>query len=1542
MSHKEIKIEEFEPNEAFFNDLKNGKFVLVLGAGFSLGIKNNTKEFLLPKEMNISYEIHKNIPLSKDFYELTNLIFKEEVDVTKYQAAANLWENCNFIINKTNLSSFYRNLFIPDKKEFLQSKLSLYRNILIPSWHGIYTFNFDTVFETIVELEKKETQYYSAWFSKHKGILPKKRETFIAHLHGIITNENLKDLVFSTSGYDKLRRELHTLYDTLHNDANENLKLFIIGTQFDEEPIDDKFFESLNEDVTIYHFDRSHNNFRTKPKIINNRNYHPIVIKEPSDVLNFLQNHQSEIESETIKLYLKKIISNEVNSKIDELYVRLFGQEEIHILKTDAIGIELLGADFSTTYHNYLYSKNKNDDDLYAGVDKYIDKEISAESDEKLGEPEIDKEKIRQPKIDSILNIEQDTQRFIIVGAPGSGKTTTLKKILFQNANKILNEGSEIKIPIFITSNEYKNDKSFKKIISEKLNIEDCESFLQIGNLQLLVDGINEIDQNQKKYAYQELKRLINDYPNIAIILTTRKIGFTNDFNIPVFELKELQESEIKEFIQKINPENQESIWSQLEENKKLLEFAYNPLYLSMIVIASMKGTIPTNRGSLFEFFVKSLLEREKIVKIEMDSIVDILSELAFNLKKEGMVSIPKERSEKIITDRIKNTHGKYSPLELLAKVNECNLLSITSNTSFIHEAFLDYFCSVKLKRNFNELFNTEILKIVDIGIKDVTATFWYEPLIMCGDLFRESAEEKQAHDFFNLLFRGILQKDRIIKKIEELEKDDWNQNLHIACKIAFNLKTVFPKIYTKAEQYMSNYMILWLGRYKENKEIIPLENLFAAISSLSSIKLLEKIFFDLNWQNVWLYSPSDDSENEIINKYVIENSQTLSFSIINSISDFNALFKVLSDEEKLNSIFFTKIKYRINQVEQLLLRNTSIKNLKITYLKKIKDIDLLKFISYVDPDFFIENYQKDWGIDEYANQLLELCRYEKAREELIRIIDLLEIPKRDNIIESMIRLKYLNTISDYLETKITEGGLNNDIFNRIKVELKSIPYNSISKKLKSYFFIDDINIIQFQSDYKILKILNLQNIIRVEIKNISNINVLEKDLQINIDNTYIGIVKSVQASMLAFPATNYVSFTYVNLRYYKDKKIKIGLTIQLINNNLTPLTTGLIFEDKEDIPFPFTAEYNSHTLLSTDKVTVEISNYSNIERLFNKKLLLNINNQAKGYVISKKILPEDIINIFQYVKNTDIEIVDNKVDSEKYKIGLDIKVSEEINLGSIKKTGKLKSFLALSILEIIHPERLENDSNLVNTIFQELNINSKIISLIFELGFSYIFHKKIPNVNYGIVLSIYNLTVRVYSLLNKSIIEYTVLTIEIDKYRINQIVVIEINEKLGVISQEDERNTKIGYILDEIIRIDIVKKEGHIRKRNKKDSEEKDYYFHFNDCDFNPILGDIVSFLPAINIYPNSFGLPKAYNIYKVIGLRKCIISKLNYDGIKNEFYGSATDVESSEEMDFICYKSIWAKKNHLKTGNMFTYKSILPSTDEKKQFIILIEKIK
>ena len=134
-------------------------------------------------------------------------------------------------------------------------------------------------------------------------------------------------------------------------------------------------------------------------------------------------------------------------------------------------------------------------------------------------------------------------------------------------------------------------------------------SFLRKGRLQLLIDGLNEITKDYKQEAYREINNILNDYPENSIIITERNLNFKRRFNIPVFELKDLNEAKILAFIKNYAENHSEIIWNELQNNENMLHLAYNPLMLKMILTVSKQGNIPENRGLLYQLYIKTILE---------------------------------------------------------------------------------------------------------------------------------------------------------------------------------------------------------------------------------------------------------------------------------------------------------------------------------------------------------------------------------------------------------------------------------------------------------------------------------------------------------------------------------------------------------------------------------------------------------------------------------------------------------------------------------------------------------------------------------------------------------------------------------------------------------------------------------------------------------------------------------------------------------------------------------------------------------------------
>ena len=620
--------------------------------------------------------------------------------------------------------------------------------------------------------------------------------------------------------------------------------------------------------------------------------------------------------------YLKKVVSDKNYVNLDKVYVELLGHEEYTDI--DVTGTELID-EFNLLSEIEKFSEPENEDDF-----EYLENE---------------------KRTDNIIKIASDTLHLEIIGQGGSGKTTTLYKILYNNAQEIIKGDANKRIPFFIRANEYSPNNNFIEILSKNIDKQWIINSLKKGKLQLLIDGLNEISEEYKQEANREINNILYDYPENSIILTERKLNFERHFDIPVFELKDLNEEKIHLFIQKYAKHHSETIWNDLQSNENMLNLAYNPLMLKMILSVSKQGNIPKNRGLLYQLFIKTIFNREKTKRnqIIIDTKLDILSHIAFKMREEGKVSFTISKFKNLISQKLSNINSTVNTNKLYLELLDNLIISETQNedVSFFHETYQEYFCAIQLKYNF------EISGELSISFYDKR---WFETLIMCGELLKN---DKSAISFFEYVFRGQKSINNP-KCLKDFSKEDFNENINIACKIAYSLKPIKPNIYKLAERYISNYLVLWKYLYYKKKiEPIKINELFSSVASLNSKKIIEKIIFNFGWVNIWLYEGDEEITNNFyIEKVIKEYKNSLQNIIISAISnntpDFSTFYDTINNN--LDFYFFSnEIQKKLKNFNNGIINSIHENQLK-TYYKRNQNFDV--FLEILKNDiFFISNY---------------------------------------------------------------------------------------------------------------------------------------------------------------------------------------------------------------------------------------------------------------------------------------------------------------------------------------------------------------------------------------------------------------------------------------------------------------------------------------------------------------------------------------------------------------------------------------------------------
>ena len=442
-------------------------------------------------------------------------------------------------------------------------------------------------------------------------------------------------------------------------------------------------------------------------------------------------------------------------------------EENIHLLreKTDPLFCYLkhIQESFQRWEHSYveLHGEERAGDPANVWSDLHVFEwreniDADPEEDSVLGErsarnKDVHRAHTQPASYVSITDIANVYDRFWLIGEPGAGKSTTLQRLALQAAKEILSTGyyQSKPCPILVNANQFDRNHSFLAIVADlvKVGSEQVNRWLREGKLWLLVDGLNEVATSEQEYAYRELHHILSKFDQIPLIVSSRKYGFDNRLDIPVFELLPFTEVMIQDYLERNIPSANHSrtLFKQLAGEKGLLlDLARNPLMLRMLIQVSKEGNIPPNKGLIFKLFVQWILSRERKVR-QYDTFLKekVLMALAFHIRQSGMTYALQPSVFISLRETLAQWHLHADMSDLFGELLDNHILEIDASgrVTFFHELALEYFVALELQYLY--LLTKDEIRVYYNENK------WFESLLMLShllddadDLVRNIAQE--------------------------------------------------------------------------------------------------------------------------------------------------------------------------------------------------------------------------------------------------------------------------------------------------------------------------------------------------------------------------------------------------------------------------------------------------------------------------------------------------------------------------------------------------------------------------------------------------------------------------------------------------------------------------------------------------------------------------------------------------------------------------------------------------------------------------------
>ena len=258
------------------------------------------------------------------------------------------------------------------------------------------------------------------------------------------------------------------------------------------------------------------------------------------------------------------------------------------------------------------------------------------------------------PSDKAILRIFQEcNESMLIIGEPGSGKTTTLLELTSQAIDYARNDPLQ-PLPVIFNLSSWKSKQTLTEWLLEELKAKYYippkvgHHWIEGDELFPLLDGLDEVELERRAECVRAINNFLEDH-RVSIVICCRKQEY-DDLSEKIkvrnaILINHLTPSQIEHYLSQIGGELY-GAYNSLKRNAEFQKFVQTPLVLNIFLLAyenSSKEDIEhlmssvDKRGHLFDVYIKRMFQRRRGNKnYTVDRTKNWLGWIAKNLLSHG------------------------------------------------------------------------------------------------------------------------------------------------------------------------------------------------------------------------------------------------------------------------------------------------------------------------------------------------------------------------------------------------------------------------------------------------------------------------------------------------------------------------------------------------------------------------------------------------------------------------------------------------------------------------------------------------------------------------------------------------------------------------------------------------------------------------------------------------------------------------------------------------------------------------------------------